>query len=147
GSSFASDFNRFGKFYRVIVQADIPYRAEPSSINNIFVKNTRGEMVPVTSVVSLEKVYGPETVTRNNLFNAVTINGIPKPGGRCGDATEAVREVAEVYLRRGCAYEWPGMSREERGAGSQTTLIFTLSPGFGYCHLAAQSESYLLPLA
>lgn len=147
GSSFASDFNRFGKFYRVIVQADIPYRAEPSSINNIFVKNTRGEMVPVTSVVSLEKVYGPETVTRNNLFNAVTINGIPKPGYSSGDAIEAIREVAEVYLPRGYAYEWTGMTREEIGAGSQTTLIFILSLVFVYFLLAAQYESYILPLA
>lgn len=147
GSSFASDFNRFGKFYRVIVQADVPYRAEPSSINNIFVKNNRGEMVPVTSVVSLEKVYGPETVTRNNLFNAVTINGVPKPGYSSGDAIEAIREVAEVYLPRGYAYEWTGMTREEIGAGSQTTLIFILSLVFVYFLLAAQYESYLLPLA
>lgn len=147
GSSFASDFNRFGKFYRVIVQADIPYRAEPSSMNNIFVKNNRGEMVPVTSVVSLEKVYGPETVTRNNLFNAVTINGIPKPGYSSGDAIEAIREVADVYLPRGYAYEWTGMTREEIGAGSQTTLIFILSLVFVYFLLAAQYESYLLPFA
>jgi HAE1 family hydrophobic/amphiphilic exporter-1 len=147
GSSFASDFNRFGKFYRVIVQADIPYRTEPSSINNIFVKNNRGEMVPVTSVVSLEKVYGPETVTRNNLFNAVTINGIPKPGYSSGDAIEAIREVADVYLPRGYAYEWTGMTREEIGAGSQTTLIFILSLVFVYFLLAAQYESYILPLA
>jgi HAE1 family hydrophobic/amphiphilic exporter-1 len=147
GSSFASDFNRFGKFYRVIVQADVPYRAEPSSINNIFVKNNRGEMVPVTSVVSLEKVYGPETVTRNNLFNAVTINGVPKPGYSSGDAIQAIREVAEVYLPRGYAYDWTGMTREEIGAGSQTTLIFILSLVFVYFLLAAQYESYLLPLA
>lgn len=147
GSSFASDFNRFGKFYRVIVQADIPYRAEPSSINNIFVKNNRGDMVPVTSVVSLEKVYGPETVTRNNLFNAVTINGVPKPGYSSGDAIEAIREVADVYLPRGYAYEWTGMTREEIGAGSQTTLIFILSLVFVYFLLAAQYESYILPLA
>lgn len=147
GSSFASDFNRFGKFYRVIVQADIPYRAEPSSINNIFVKNSRGEMVPVTAVVSLEKVYGPETVTRNNLFNAVTINGVPTPGYSSGDAIEAIREVADIYLPRGYAYEWSGMTREEIGAGSQTTLIFILSLVFVYFLLAAQYESYLLPLA
>jgi HAE1 family hydrophobic/amphiphilic exporter-1 len=147
GSSFASDFNRFGKFYRVIVQADVPYRAEPSSINNIFVKNNRGEMVPVTSVVSLEKVYGPETVTRNNLFNAVTINGVPKPGYSSGDAIQAIREVADIYLPRGYAYEWTGMTREEIGAGSQTTLIFILSLVFVYFLLAAQYESYLLPLA
>lgn len=147
GSSFASDFNRFGKFYRVIVQADIPYRAEPSSLQNIFVKNNRGDMVPVTSVVSLEKVYGPETVTRNNLFNAVTINGVPKPGYSSGDAIAAIKEVAEVYLPRGYSYEWSSMTREEIGAGSQTGLIFLLSIVFVYFLLAAQYESYILPLA
>ncbi|HEY4653267.1 MAG TPA: efflux RND transporter permease subunit [Cyclobacteriaceae bacterium] len=147
GSSFASDFNRFGKFYRVIVQADIPYRAHPSSLNNIFVKNNRGEMVPVTSVVSLEKVYGPETVTRNNLFNAVTINGVPKPGYSSGDAIKAIEEVAAIYLPRGYSYEWSGMTREEIGAGSQTSLIFILSLIFVYFLLAAQYESYILPLA
>lgn len=147
GSSFASDFNRFGKFYRVIVQADVPYRAEPSSLQNIFVKNNRGDMVPVTSVVSLEKVYGPETVTRNNLFNAVAINGVPKPGYSSGDAIEAIKEVAEVYLPRGYSYEWSGMTREEIGAGTQTTLIFLLSVVFVYFLLAAQYESYILPLA
>src|SRR5690606_30253630 len=147
GSSFASDFNRFGKFYRVIVQADIPYRAEPSSLQNIFVKNNRGDMVPATSVVSLEKVYGPETVIRNNLFNAVTINGVPKPGYSSGDAIEAIKEVAEIYLPRGYSYEWSGMTREEIGAGSQTGLIFLLSIVFVYFLLAAQYESYILPLA
>jgi len=86
-------------------------------------------------------------VTRNNLFNAVTINGIPKPGYSSGDAIEAIREVAEVYLPRGYAYEWTGMTREEIGAGSQTTLIFILSLVFVYFLLAAQYESYILPLA
>ncbi|HKG68669.1 MAG TPA: efflux RND transporter permease subunit, partial [Segetibacter sp.] len=80
GSAFASDFNRFGKFYRVIVQADVEYRANPATLNNIYVKNSYGQMVPTNTLMSLKKVYGPETVTRNNLFNSVTINGFPKPG-------------------------------------------------------------------
>ena len=75
GSSFVSDFNRFGKYYRVMAQADIPYRADVSSLDGIYVKNNLGEMVPAKSLVTLKRVYGPETVTRNNLFNAVTING------------------------------------------------------------------------
>jgi hydrophobic/amphiphilic exporter-1 (mainly G- bacteria), HAE1 family len=147
GSSFASDFNRFGKFYRVIVQADVPYRAEPASLNNVFVKNDLGEMVPINTIVSLERVYGPETVTRNNLFNAVTINGMAKPGYSSGDAIVAIREVAQNYLPRSYSYEWSGMTREEIGAGSQTTLIFLLSVLFVYFLLAAQYESYILPLA
>jgi hydrophobic/amphiphilic exporter-1 (mainly G- bacteria), HAE1 family len=147
GSSFASDFNRFGKYYRVIVQADIGYRAEPSSLDNVFVKNNLGEMVPVNTIISLERVYGPETVTRNNLFNAVTINGMPKPGYSSGDAIKAIQEVAQHYLPRGYSYEWSGMTREEIGAGSQTTLIFLLSLLFVYFLLAAQYESYILPFA
>ncbi|MGN6292672.1 MAG: efflux RND transporter permease subunit [Chitinophagaceae bacterium] len=147
GSSFASDFNRFGKFYRVIVQADIPYRAEESSLNSVFVKNDKGEMVPANAVVSLKRVYGPETVTRNNLFNAVTINGMPKPGFSSGDAIKAIQEVAASYLPRGFSYEWSGMTREETGASTETSVIFLLSLVFVYFLLAAQYESYILPLA
>jgi len=147
GSSFASDFNRFGKFYRVIVQADIPYRAEESSLSNVFVKNDKGEMVPANAVVSLKRVYGPETVTRNNLFNAVTINGMPKPGFSSGDAIKAIQEVAASYLPRGFSYEWSGMTREETGASTETSVIFLLSLVFVYFLLAAQYESYILPLA
>ena len=147
GSSFASDFNRFGKYYRVIVQADVEYRKEPSSMNNVYVKNNLGEMVPINTVVSLDRVYGPETVTRNNLFNSVTINGMAKPGYSSGDAIKAVREVAAEYLPRGYAYEWSGMSREEIGAETQSTIIFLLSVIFVYFLLAAQYESYVLPLA
>lgn len=147
GSSFASDFNRFGKYYRVIVQADVPFRAEPSSLNNVFVKNIGGEMVPVTAVVSLQRVFGPETVTRNNLFNAVTINGVPNPGYSSGDAIRVIEEVAQKYLPRGYSYEWSGMTREEIGSGSQTSLIFILSVVFVFFLLAAQYESYVLPFA
>jgi HAE1 family hydrophobic/amphiphilic exporter-1 len=147
GSNFASDFNRFGKFYRVIVQADVEYRAQPESINNVFVKNHQGEMVPVNALVNLERVYGPETVTRNNLFNAVSINGMTKPGYSSGDAIKAIEEVAGEYLPRGYSYDYSGMTREETGAGSQTSIIFLLSIVFVYFLLAAQYESYILPLA
>ncbi|HEX7902638.1 MAG TPA: efflux RND transporter permease subunit [Chitinophagaceae bacterium] len=147
GSSFTSDFNRFGKFYRVIVQADIPDRADPGTLNSVYVKNNLGEMVPVNSVVSLKRVYGPETVTRNNLFNAVTINGMPKPGFSTGDAIKAIQEVTQTALPRGFSYEWSGQTREEIGAGSQQTLIFILSLVFVFFLLAAQYESYILPFA
>lgn len=147
GSSFASDFNRFGKYYRVIVQADIPYRADPASLNNVFVKNNLGEMVPANILVSLKKVYGPETVTRNNLFNAVAINGLPKPGYTTGDAIKAIQEVADQYLPKGYSYEWTGMTREEQSSGSQLTLVFILSIIFVYFLLSAQYESYILPFA
>jgi len=147
GSSFASDFNRFGKYYRVIVQADIEYRADPSTLNNVFVKNNKEQMVPVNTLASLQRVYGPETVTRNNLFNSVTINGMPKPDYSSGDAIKAIEEVAKNFLPRGFSYEWSGQTREEIGAGSQQSLIFILSLVFVFFLLAAQYESYILPFA
>ena len=147
GSSFVSDFNRFGKYYRVMAQADIPYRVDAGSLTGIFVKNSKGEMVPVSELVTLKRVYGPETVTRNNLFNAVTINGQPKPGFSTGDAIKAIEETAKQVLPRGYAYEWTGVTREEIKTGNQTLFIFLLSVIFVFFLLAAQYESYILPLA
>jgi HAE1 family hydrophobic/amphiphilic exporter-1 len=147
GSSFASDFNRFGKYYRVIVQADVPYRKDAASLNGVFVKNDQGQMVPISTLVQLERVYGSETVNRTNLFNSVTIDGVVKPGFSSGDAIKAIQEVGKQYLPRGYSYEWSGMTREEKGATSQTTLIFILSVVFVYFLLSAQYESYILPFA
>jgi hydrophobe/amphiphile efflux-1 (HAE1) family protein len=147
GSSFVSDFNRFGKYYRVMAQADIPYRADISSLDGIYVKNNQGEMIPAKTLVSFKRVYGPETITRNNLFNAVTINGIPKPGYSTGDAIKAVEETARQVLPRGYAYEWTGVTKEEIKTGGQTGFIFLLSVVFVFFLLAAQYESYILPLA
>ncbi len=104
-------------------------------------------MVPAKTLVSLKRVYGPETVTRNNLFNAVTINGIPKPGYSTGDAIKAVEETAKQVLPRGFAYEWTGVTKEEIKTGDQTAFIFLLSVIFVFFLLAAQYESYILPLA
>mgnify|MGYP001294647266 FL=1 len=147
GSSFVTDFNRFGKYYRVMAQADASYRADVNSLNGIYVKNNRGEMVPANTLVTLKRVYGPETVTRNNLFNAVTINGTPKPGFSTGDAIKAIEETAAKVLPRGYTYEWTGVTREEIKTGNQQTFIFLLSVLFVYFLLAAQYESYILPLA
>jgi hydrophobic/amphiphilic exporter-1 (mainly G- bacteria), HAE1 family len=147
GSSFVSDFNRFGKYYRVMAQADIPYRADPGSLDGIYVKNNEGGMVPAKTLVTLKRVYGPETVTRNNLFNAVTINGIPKPGYSTGDAIKAIEETSKQVLPRGYAYEWTGVTKEEISTGNQTAFIFLLSVVFVYFLLSAQYESYILPLA
>ncbi|WP_118975143.1 efflux RND transporter permease subunit [Taibaiella koreensis] len=147
GSSFVSDFNRFGKYYRVMAQADIAYRSDIQSLNGIYVKNNKGEMVPANTMVTLKREYGPETVTRNNLYNAVTINGAPKPGYSTGDAIKAIEETAKKSLPRGYAYEWTGMTREEIKTGNQIVFIFILSIIFVYFLLAAQYESYILPLS
>ncbi len=147
GSSFVSDFNRFGKYYRVVAQADIPYRTDEASLNGIYVKSTLGQMVPVNQLITLKRVYGPETVTRNNLYNAVTINGVPKPGYSTGDAIKAIEETAAQVLPKGYGYEWTGMTREEKKSGSQIIFIFILSLVFVYFLLSAQYESYILPFA
>jgi HAE1 family hydrophobic/amphiphilic exporter-1 len=147
GSSFVSDFNRFGKYYRVMAQADIPYRANKNSLDGIYVKSKGGQLVPVNQLISLRRVYGPETVTRNNLYNAVTINGTPKPGYSTGDAIRAIEETAKTALPRGYAVEYTGMTREEKASGGQLIFIFILSLVFVYFLLAAQYESYILPLA
>lgn len=147
GSSFVDDFNRFGKYYRVIAQADVPYRTDESSLNGIYVKSKDGKMVPANLLVHFQKTYGPETVTRNNLFNAVTINGVPTPGYSTGDAIEAIKETAASFLPNNFQYEWTGMTREEINSGSQIVLIFIMSLVFVYFLLSAQYESYILPLA
>jgi multidrug efflux pump subunit AcrB len=147
GSSFVSDFNRFGKYYRVMAQADAAYRMDAGSLNGIFVKNNMGQMVPATSVAKFERVYGPETVTRNNLFNAVTINATPKPGFSTGDVIKAIQETSRQALPKGYAYEFTGVTREEIRAGNQTVFVFMLSVLFVFFLLAAQYESYILPLA
>jgi HAE1 family hydrophobic/amphiphilic exporter-1 len=147
GSSFVDDFNRFGKYYRVMAQADVPYRTNEASLNGIYVKNGQGQLVPVKELISLKRVYGPETVTRNNLYNAVTINGVPKPGYSTGDAIKAIEETTAQVLPRGYGIEWTGMTREEKSSGSQMIFTFILSLVFVYFLLAAQFESYILPLA
>lgn len=147
GSAQASDFNRFGKYYRVVVQADIADRSDPSSIDKVFVKNKNGEMVPINTLVKLSRIYGSETVSRYNMFNSISVNAIPKPGFSSGSAIKAVEEVAREHLPEGYSFEFSGQTREEIASGSQSTLIFILCMVFVYFLLAAQYESYILPLA
>jgi hydrophobic/amphiphilic exporter-1 (mainly G- bacteria), HAE1 family len=147
GSSQVSDFNRFGKYYRVMVQADKGSRATPESLDAVFVKNKKGEMVPVNTLVKLVRVYGPENASRYNLFNSMGINAIQKPGFSSGDAIKAVEEVAAKSLPEGYSYEFSGMTREEISSGGQSAVIFGLSLIFIYFLLAAQYESYILPFA
>jgi HAE1 family hydrophobic/amphiphilic exporter-1 len=147
GSAQASDFNRFGKYYRVMVQAEIGDRADPSSMNGIFVKNKEGAMVPINTVVKLKRVYGPETASRYNLFTSIGINAMAKPGYSSGDAIKAVEEVAAQQLPAGYSYEFSGITKEEITSGGQSVIIFGLCLVFVYFLLSAQYESYILPLA
>lgn len=147
GSAQASDFNRFGKYYRVMIQADVNDRTDPSSMDGIFVKNKGGENVPVNTLVKLKRVYGVETASRYNLFNSISINVIPKPGYSSGDAIRAVDQVAEAQLPTGFDHQFSGITKEEITSGGQSVVIFSLCLVFVYFLLAAQYESYILPLA
>ncbi|MDN3584843.1 efflux RND transporter permease subunit [Mucilaginibacter flavus] len=147
GTAQASDFNRFGKYYRVIVQADISDRTDASAIDRVFVKNKAGENVPINTLVKLTRVYGSETASRYNLFNSIEVNAIPKPGYSSGDAIKAIQETAQEQLPSGFSYEFSGQTREEIASGGQSAVIFILCLVFVYFLLSAQYESYILPLA
>lgn len=147
GSAQASDFNRFGKYYRVMVQSEAAFRNAPETMNNIFVKNRNGEMVPVNSLVKLKSVNGSETASRYNLFNSIGVNAIAKPGYSSGAAIKAVQEVAETKLPKGYTIEFSGLTNEEITSSGQSAVIFGLSLLFVFFLLAAQYESYILPLA
>ncbi|MBD1384407.1 efflux RND transporter permease subunit [Mucilaginibacter rigui] len=147
GTAQASDFNRFGKYYRVVVQADVADRTDPKTIDRVFVKNKAGETVPINTLVKLTRVYGSETASRYNLFNSIEVNAIPKPGYSSGDAIKAIQETAKEELPQGFAYEFSGQTREEISSGGQSTVVFLLCLVFVYFLLSAQYESYILPLA
>lgn len=147
GGVYASNFNRFGKQYRVMYQSSPEFRADLESMNLVKVRNNRGEMAPITQYVTFKKVYGPQAINRFNLFTSTTITGSPNPGFSSGDAIKAIEEVAANTLPLGFGYEFSGMTREEMNAGGQTVYIFMLCIIFVYFLLAAQYESYLLPFA
>lgn len=147
GGVYASNFNTYGKQFRVMYQADPTYTSDIGSFDKIMVRNNQGAMAPITQFIQLEKVYGPQTINRFNLFTAVTINGAPDVGYSSGDAIKAVQEVAASTLPLGFGYEYSGMTREELNSGSQAMVIFLLCLVFVYFLLAAQYESYMLPFA
>lgn len=147
GGYYTTNFSRFGKQYRVQVQALPQDRVNTESLNSMFVKTRDGSMTPVSAFVTLERIYGPQTVTRFNLFNSVAINGTSAPGYSSGDAIEAIRRVAERSLPNEYQVAFSGLTREEIAAGGQAILIFFLSILFVYFLLAAQYESYVLPLS
>lgn len=147
GSIQASDFNRFGKYYRVLVQSTPEARQDKESLNGIFVKNNLGQMVPVNTLVSLKQATGAEVVDRFNLFNSSNLTVMAAPGYSTGQAMAAVEEVSKQVLPPGYTYDYKGMSREEAGSSSQSVMIFGLCIVFVFFLLSAQYESYILPLA
>lgn len=144
GSSIVSDFNRFTKYYRVMIQAAPEFRDDLLSINSIKVRNSNGDMVPVSTLVDFRRVYGPESLNRFNLFTASTITGSPNAGYSSGDAIAAIKEVGD-NLPVGYGYDFTGMTREEISSSGEQGLIFLLCFIFVYLILSAQYNSYILP--
>ena len=148
GGLYASNFNRFGKMYRVMIQSDPLSRKNLESLNNVKVRNNQGEMAPISQFISVEKVYGPDIISRFNLYTSMKVMVAPASGYTSGQALAALAEVAKENLPAGYTYELGGMAREEaQSSGSTTGLIFILCFVFVYLLLSAQYESYILPLA
>lgn len=147
GGNYASNMNRFSKLYRVMVQAPPEFRLDTRSLDNMFVRNSDGQMSPISQYLRLTRVYGSEVLTRFNLFSAIQVNGSAASGYSSGQAIEAIREVATKTLPTGYGYEFGGMSREESAAGNTATLVFAVCVVFIYLILCALYESLFVPLA
>lgn len=145
GGIYASNFNRFGKLYRVMVQARPELRMDKESLNNIKIRNGK-EMAPITQFINLERVYGPDLIKRFNLFTSILVNGSPAPGYSSGQAIQAIEETAEQFLPTGYSYEYSGMTREEQNQSGGLGMILMICIIFVYLLLSAQYESYILPL-
>ena len=146
GSNYEISFIKFGRQYKVMVQASPEYRALPEDIMKLYVKNNRDEMVPFSAFMKMEKVYGLSEITRQNMYNASEISGQSAPGYSSGEAIKAINEVAEKTLPRGYGIDWAGISKDEVGRGNEAMYIFLICLGFVYLILAAQYESFILPL-
>lgn len=146
GGNYSSNFNRFSKLYRVMVQAKADYRLDKDALNNMFVRTEDGEMAPVGQFITLTKVYGAETLNRFNLYSSIAVNGMPADGYSTGDAINAVEEVARQTLPVGYGYEFAGMTREEAGTNN-TVIVFAICLVFVYLILCALYESLFIPLA
>lgn len=147
GGMYVSNFNRFGKLYRVMMQADPSARISPETLNQVKVR-VGNEMSPITNFITLERVYGPDIISRFNLFTSISVSGTPNPGYSNGDAIKAIQEVAAQTLPMGYGYEFSGMTREEQNSSAASTaIVFGLCLFFVYLLLSAQYESYILPLS
>ena len=147
GGNYASNLNRFSKLYRVYIQADKNFRLNKDALNNMFVRTESGEMAPVGQFVSLTKAYGPETLTRFNLYSSIQVNAMMNDDYSSGDVINAVAEVARETLPVGYGYEYAGITREEAGSGSNTVIVFAICIVFIYLILCALYESLFVPLA
>jgi HAE1 family hydrophobic/amphiphilic exporter-1 len=147
GSTYETNFIKYDRQYKIIVQASPEYRALPEDIMKLYVKNNRDEMVPFSSFAKMEKVYGLNDITRHNMYNASEISGQAAPGYSSGAAIKAIQEVAEQKLPRGYGIDWAGISKDEVGRGNEAIFVFLICLLFVYLVLAAQYESFILPFA
>lgn len=147
GGYYVNDFPKFGRIYRVLVQADAQYRDEPDDISHLFVKSNGGNMIPLSTLVTVGMKTGPDVISRYNMFRSTTISGNAAQGFSSGDAMSEMALLAEQNLPEGMGFEWSGMSYQELKSAGQTTLIFMLSLLFVYLFLVAQYESWTIPLA
>ncbi|NQX38702.1 hydrophobic/amphiphilic exporter-1, HAE1 family [Pedobacter steynii] len=147
GSNYETNFIKYDRQYKVMVQALPQYRALPEDILKLYVKNSREEMVPFSAFMKMEKVYGLSEITRHNMYNASEISGSSAPGYSSGAAINAINEVAEKTLPRGFSIDWAGISKDEVSRGNEAIYIFLICLGFVYLILAAQYESFILPLS
>ncbi len=147
GSTFEQGFIRFGTFFKVYTQAAAEFRRLPSDVLKLYVKNDHGEMVPYSAFMTLKKTQGPNEITRYNMYNSSAIRGEPAKGYTSGDAIKAVREIAASTLPRGYDIAWEGLSFDEAKRGNEAVYIFVVVLAFVYLVLAAQYESFILPLA
>jgi HAE1 family hydrophobic/amphiphilic exporter-1 len=146
GSTYEQGFIRFGRFFKVYVQSDPKFRRLPSDVLNLFVTNEDGDMVPYSAFMKMEKKQGPNEITRYNMYNSAAIRGLPAKGYTTAEAIDAIREVAESTLPRGYDIAWEGLSFDEANRGNESLYVFLIVLVFVYLVLAAQYESFIIPL-
>ncbi len=147
GSSYVNDFNLYGRNFRVMAQADSTYRTTIDDLQNYYVRNSQGNMIPLSSLVTTKLIENPAVISHYNIYRSIEINGTPKPGFSSGQAIQALQEVAAQVLPEGYSYEFSGMSREEIKAGNSTGTIFAISIVFVFLFLAALYESWSIPFS
>jgi HAE1 family hydrophobic/amphiphilic exporter-1 len=147
GSAYVNDFNKFGRTYQVRVQAEEQFRMEPRDIERLEVRNRAGEMIPLGAVVDVERSFGPQIITRYNLYPTAAISGGPAPGNSSGEALQLMEQIAARTLPDSMGYEWTGMSYQEKKVGGEAVWIFAFAVLLVFLVLAAQYESWITPLA
>jgi HAE1 family hydrophobic/amphiphilic exporter-1 len=147
GSAYVNDFNKFGRTYQVRVQAEQDFRVSPRDIERLEVRNAKGQMIPLGSLLTVEQSYGPQVISRYNLFPAASVRGEPAPGASSGEAIDIMEQIAAAELPNSMGYDWTGESFQEKRIGGQAIYVSLFAVILVYFVLAAQYESWLLPAA